>query len=526
MKLPEIAARRNGSRPSGRLLPLLTAAKHPAAGPLTAKPTTPKPTGAKPRTTGPLAARQLTTKPRTTSPLAARQLTAKPRTTGPLAARPLTTKPRTTSPLAAGLLIAGLLVGCGSTEATHTTGSAAATPNTAHAQTTVGGQAASPALAPTACAKIDAGTMRTVAARIYREAATGGDVAQAVHRVQSSSALTEAVNSGDATAANAALRELLVGQIVRIEVLRGGRVLARAGSGSAIAPVRGSIPGTSATFVLSTQASHSYTEVVHQVTGARISLTTGYPGGTAAAPTARSPGAPGAAGNVPAVTPGAAAGTPAGYRATTLTGTAYPEGPVRIVLLVPTAGVSCPGSAAQARVETLGKVGELIYAEELHSPDVARTVEHIEASKDFQEAVAAREPVATRNAIVGFFREHIHVVRVRVNTGAGPLVDVGGPYVLAPVAGTVRKGDKTVGRFEMAIQDDAGYLKLARLFTGAEVLMREGRRQVMGTLAPGPAAVPDRGTISYGGRTYEAYSFTGTAFPEGSLRISLLLPVA
>ena len=34
----------------------------------------------------------------------------------------------------------------------------------------------------------------------------------------------------------------------------------------------------------------------------------------------------------------------------------------------------------------------------------------------------------------------------------------------------------------MAIQDDAGYLKLAHLFTGAEVLMRTGGRQVMGTL--------------------------------------------
>ncbi len=103
------------------------------------------------------------------------------------------------------------------------------------------------------------------------------------------------------------------------------------------------------------------------------------------------------------------------------------------------------------------------------------------------------------------------------------LVDQGGPFVLAPVRGTVRSGGKTVGQFEMAIQDDAGYLKLARLFTGAEVLMRRGASQVMGTLSPGPATVPDRGPVSYGGRTYEAYSFTGEAFPTGPLRISLLL---
>jgi hypothetical protein len=370
--------------------------------------------------------------------------------------------------------------------------------------------------------------MGTVAARVYHEAATGGDVAQAVHRVQSSSALAQALNSGDAAAANAALRELLLGQIVRIEVLRGGHVLAQAGSGSAIAPVRGSIKGTSATFVLSTQATRSYAEVVHQVTGAKVSLTTGS-ANSAPGPATGSAGAPGSTSSASGSTggsPGAAEGAPAGHRATTLTGTAYPEGSLRIVLLVGTAGVSCPGSAGQARIETLGKVGELIYAEELKSPDVAKTIAHIEASAAFQQAVAAREPVAARNAIVGFFEEHIHVVRVRVKTGAGLLVDVGGPYVLAPVTGTVRSDGKTVGHFEMAIQDDAGYLKLAHLFTGAEVLMREGARQVMGTLTPGPATVPDRGPVSYGGHTYEAYSFTGDAFPEGQLRISLLLPAS
>ena len=67
--------------------------------------------------------------------------------------------------------------------------------------------------------------------------------------------------------------------------------------------------------------------------------------------------------------------------------------------------------------------------------------------------------------------------------------------MLAPVHGTLRSGGRVVGHFEMAIQDDAGYLKLAHLFTGAEVLMRTGSRQVMGTLSPGPATVPDRGEV-------------------------------
>ena len=87
----------------------------------------------------------------------------------------------------------------------------------------------------------------------------------------------------------------------------------------------------------------------------------------------------------------------------------------------------------------------------------------------------------------------------------------------------MRSGGGAIGRLDRAIQDDAGDPELAHLFTGAEVLMRVGSQQVQGTLSPGPATVPDRGTVSYGGRTYEAYSFTGEAFPAGALRISLLL---
>jgi hypothetical protein len=407
------------------------------------------------------------------------------------------------------LLAIGLLAGCGSANATHSsttasaraTGSAtvratgAATAPTSSSTVPVPASSATASTpAASTCAVPVADTLREVAGRIYHEAATGTDVAQAVHRVVSSSALASAIDSGNAAAARLALRALMLGQIVRVQVLRGKHVFAQSGSGAAIAPARGAIPGTKATYVLSTQAAHSYEEVVHQVTGARVLLRSGAP------PTATT-----------------------GYEATTLTGSSYPRGTLHITLLVPTATLRCPGPAAQTRVETLGHVGELIYREELHSPDVAKTIRHIEASSAFQHAVATRNAAATRAAIVGFFREHIHVVRVRVNTSAGLLVDVGGPYVLAPVKGTVRSGGRVVGRFEMAIQDDAGYLKLAHLFTGAEVLMRTGERQVMGTLSPGPASVPDRGTVSYGGRTYEAYSFTGTAFPSGPLRISLLL---
>ena len=373
-----------------------------------------------------------------------------------------------------------------------------------------------------ACASTITGALGEVATRIYHVAASGGDVAEAVHRVQSSTSLASAIDSGDAAGARAALRALLLGQIARLEVLHNGHVFAAAGSGPAIAPVRGSIPGTGTSFVLSVQPDRDYLQVTSQVTGAQVLLlsTPGSGGGASRRLAGTIPGPP------PASVPdsGALSYAGRGYQVVSLAATAYPSGALRIALLVPSSAISCPGSLAQAHVETLGHVGERVYQEELHGASVVQTQRRLEASSAFQHAVATRDLVATRAAIVGFFEEHIHVVRVRVTVGSRLLIDVGGPYVLAPVHGTLRLHGRVVGHFIWAIQDDAGYLKLAHLFTGMEVLMRVGGRQVQGTLTPGPPSTPDRGAVSYGGRTYQVYSFDAEAFPSGPLRISLLIP--
>jgi hypothetical protein len=396
------------------------------------------------------------------------------------------------------VLMAILPAGCGSSS-THAAAAAVATPEQ--------------------CAQTVAGTLGEVGERIYRTAASGADVAEAVHRVEYSAALVLALKSHSASATRAALDALLLNQIVRIEITRGGRVFAAAAGGTpALAPVRGSIPGTDAGFILSVQGDATFLQVARRLTGAQV-LLLGDSGagvrrvaGTFAGPPAAS---------VPASGPLSVAQS--SYQAVSIAAAAYPSGHLRIAMLVPSAAISCVGSTAQARVETLGHVGERIYQEELKSKDVTTTLGDIESSAAFRRAVAAANPVATHAAIDGFFKAHLHVVRVRVMIGSRLLVDIGGPYVLAPVHGVLRSGGRVIADFTMAIQDDAGYLKLARLFTGAEVLMRTGGSQVKGTLSPGPATLPARGAVSYAGHTYEAYSFTGEAFPSGPLHISLLL---
>ncbi len=318
----------------------------------------------------------------------------------------------------------------------------------------------------------------------------------------------------------------MAGQIVGVQVTKAGKVFATAGSGVAIAPVSGKIAGTDAAFTLSTQPASSYVEVAHQVTGADVALLDGYSPKDRAHPIASTLSVDTLPARLPLFGRVRLAGHTA--QAYSLGISRFPEGALRVVLLVPpTHGPSCEGALEQSVNETLGRVGERIYREEADSPTVRATLKHIEADRGFQQAVAARDTTAVRAAIVRFFGAHIHVVRVRVyaveRSGAQRfLYDLGGPYVLAPVHGTSAAAGGSSGKFSYAIQDDAGYLRLAHLFTGAEVLMRTGGKQVMGTLDPGPVKIPRRGLVTYRGKHYAAYSFTGEAFPSGPLRISLL----
>ncbi len=180
-------------------------------------------------------------------------------------------------------------------------------------------------------------------------------------------------------------------------------------------------------------------------------------------------------------------------------------------------------TAAQAQAATYGLVAERVYYAEHEGSKAELLLHYAEHSRPFREAVLADNATATRAAIIGFFRSHLHIVRVRVIRGGKLLMDVGGPHVLAPIPGVIRNArGQVTAHFVMAIQDDLGFQILAHAFTGAQVAMREGTRQVMGSLSPGPATIPDRGRVVYRGVTYEAYSFMAEAFPSGPLRISLL----
>lgn len=379
------------------------------------------------------------------------------------------------------------------------------------------------------CESASLQALETVGHRIYEESAKGRIAAQAAYRLRSSPALTQAVAAGDAVSARRALRSLLLNQIVSAEVTREGRTLAQVAlvpGVRGIAPVSGTLRlggRTVGGFALAVQGANGYAETISSLTATQVVVSdrTGVLESTVTP--------------VPRLRPGQRDLSYRGvaYRVDTFAGETFPRGPLRISLLVPERSLAAicaraatgPAGLAQVRADTWGLIAERIYGAEHAGSKAAKLRRYAEGSQAFRDAVLAGDRKATRRAIVGFFRSHLHIVRVRVIREGRLLVDVGGPRVLGPIPGTIRDGQgRVVAHFLMGIQDDLGFTLLARAFTGAQSVLRENGAEVQGTLKPGPPSIPARGPVSYAGRTYAAYSFQAEAFPSGPLRISLLYP--
>jgi hypothetical protein len=189
---------------------------------------------------------------------------------------------------------------------------------------------------------------------------------------------------------------------------------------------------------------------------------------------------------------------------------------------------ACGSSGAEVLALTAGAVARRIYAAEEHSAEVESDKRQIETNVPLLRAVESGQQAAIETAVHGLVYAHTHIVRLRVERGSRLLFDEGGPYILAPVAGTLRSHGETLAHFVFSVQDDLGYVKLVTRFLGVPLVLRTeaGQVPVEGLLSPGPATIPDHGPISYRGTSYQAYSFLARAYPSGRLRVSLLLPLS
>jgi hypothetical protein len=188
----------------------------------------------------------------------------------------------------------------------------------------------------------------------------------------------------------------------------------------------------------------------------------------------------------------------------------------------------CGSAGAETLARTAGLVATRIYANELSSSEVFNDKRQVEGFSPLLSALQSGNRATVREAVTSLVFSHTHVVRLRVSRGGEVLADVGGPEILAPVSGSLRRGGTTLGHYVLSVQDDLGYVKLVNRFIGIPPVLRAGSRTlpVAGSLAPGPTSIPSHGPVSYRGTRYQAFSLNAQAFPRGPLRISLLVPAS
>jgi hypothetical protein len=192
-----------------------------------------------------------------------------------------------------------------------------------------------------------------------------------------------------------------------------------------------------------------------------------------------------------------------------------------------TSQAQCGAAAPEALAQAAGQVATRIYAGELASSETSSDQREVEDYEPLLAAVASGEKAAVETAVTSLVYSGTHIVRLRVTRGSTLLADVGGPYIIAPISGTLRLEGHTVGHYVLSVQDDLGYVKLETRFIGAPLVLRVGSEDVPveGLVSPGPPGIPEHGPVSYQHVSYQAFSFRARSFPGGPLRISLLTPL-
>jgi len=170
-----------------------------------------------------------------------------------------------------------------------------------------------------------------------------------------------------------------------------------------------------------------------------------------------------------------------------------------------------------------------IYHNELAGTEVSFDLANVTGAADLLRAVARDKPAATLRAVHRIvFHPGWHIVRLRVMDASGRiLADVGGPYVIAPVSGTlVSTTGAVVGSFLMSVQDDVGITKLETRFVGDPIAIYIGGRLIAQRDGDFPLVLARGSTVTRHGVSYRVVAQTDNAFPTGTLRAVILVAAA
>jgi hypothetical protein len=190
------------------------------------------------------------------------------------------------------------------------------------------------------------------------------------------------------------------------------------------------------------------------------------------------------------------------------------------------AGAGCGTASASTVALVDGTVTAYIYRNELVGTEVTADLAHITAAGDLVRAVASGNRASTVKAVSRIvFHPHWHIVRLRALDSTGRvLADVGGPYVIAPVAGLLRSGTRVVGSFVMSVQDDAGVAKLESRFVGDPIGFYAHGALVVGLGATLPQRLPTARTVTLGGVAFRPAAQSFKAFPSATVTVVIFVP--
>jgi hypothetical protein len=388
------------------------------------------------------------------------------------------------------------------------------------------GSAGIAAIAPTTlatthdCAATVARTLENVLDRVYHEGVFSERTASAQYMITHSPALREAVEAGNKAGAQAAVKALLkTGHMTDVRVTVGAQTLVDAGV-AALIPLHGTLTGANgesiATYLASVWADNGFRVEADGITQGIVVLRAGGHsiGG--------SPELTGTLGNE-----GTTVYKKLLYQYVSRPAKTYPSGTARIYLLIPISSTKtlCGKTEQDTTINTLMGVAKLVYRGELGEA-AHKQVVRVQHNEPLLQAVAERNPAATELAIKALLNEHI--VRMHVTAEGKLLSDVGGPYVLAPVSANLTRDGHTIGTVTISIQDDEGYLRLARRLAGMDVLMYmkgDSPELVKNSLGPVSGTVPASGSYTYHGRSYRVFTVHAEAFPAGTLTIRVFVPI-
>ncbi len=185
---------------------------------------------------------------------------------------------------------------------------------------------------------------------------------------------------------------------------------------------------------------------------------------------------------------------------------------------------SCGAKSARMIAGVDAKVARRIYTGEITGREVEADAAHITGSRELLSALASSNTQAVYAAVHTIvYTPHWHIVRLRVVQRGHVLADVGGPYIIAPVTGSLRTNGRTVGSFTMSVQDDVGYVKLVSRFIGVPIDLYRSGSFLMGTLKPAPSSVSSGATVKVAGNSYLTQALDARAFPTGKLRTALFV---